>query len=53
MKNSFENILKTSERKLKLVETDDGKEFVQKILSDFFTANNIRRYTLYLKKSTF
>ena len=35
MKDSFENILKSSETKSNLVETDNGKEFIGKILIGF------------------
>ena len=42
IKDSFEKIPITSERKPKLIGTEDGKEFVNKISSDFSKKNNIK-----------
>ena len=47
MKVSFENILISLTRKPKLIETDDGGEFVNKILSDFSHKNNFKPYKRY------
>ena len=43
--NSSEIILLTSKRKPNLLETDDGKNFVNKIFNDLLNKNNIKRYT--------
>ena len=45
--NSFENILINSKRKSNLIESDDGKEFVNKNFTDFLNKNNIKRYSRY------
>ena len=45
IKDSFENILKSSKRKPNLVESDRGKEFYNNIFQDFLNKNNIRLYS--------
>ena len=44
MKDSFENILKSSKRKSNLFETDQGIEFCNNIFHKFFN-NNIKHYS--------
>ena len=48
--DAFWQIIKTSRRKPNLLETDDGKEYVNKIFSDFLDTNNIKRYSRYTDK---
>ena len=48
--DAFSQIIKTSRRKPNLLETDDGKEYVNKIFSDFLDTNNIKRYSRYTDK---
>ena len=48
--DAFSQIIKTSKRKPKLLETDDGKEYVNKIFNDFLNKNNIKRYSRYTDK---
>ena len=50
LKHSFGNILKTLKRSPKLIETDDGKETVNKTLCDFLDENKIKRYNRYTSK---
>ena len=45
IKDAFENILKSSKRKLNLIETDDGSEFVNKIFTILLITKNIKRYS--------
>ena len=45
---AFANII--TKRKPKLLETDDGKEFTNKIITDFLKLNNIKRYSRYTSK---
>ena len=45
IKDSFENIIITSKRKPKLIETDRGKEFYNNIFQDFLNKNNIKLYS--------
>ena len=45
IKNSFENILISSQRKPNLIETDRGKEFYNNIFQDFLNKNNIKLYS--------
>ena len=45
IKDSFENILISSKRKPKLIESDRGKEFNNNIFQDFLTKNNIKLYS--------
>ena len=48
--DAFSQIIKTSRRKPNLLETDDGKEYVNKIFSEFLNYNNIKRYSRYTDK---
>ena len=43
--DAFSQIIKTSRRKPNLFETDDGKEYVNKIFSEFLNNHNIKRYS--------
>ena len=45
IKDSFENILKSSKRKPNLIETDRGKEFYNNIFQDYLNKNNIKLYS--------
>ena len=45
IKDSFENIIISSKRKPKLIETDRGKEFYNNIFQDFLNKNNIKLYS--------
>ena len=45
IKDSFENILIISKRKLNLIENDHGKEFYNNIFQDFLNKNNIKIYS--------
>ena len=45
IKDSFENFLINSKRKLNLIETDRGKEFYNNIFQDFMHKNNIKLYS--------
>ena len=45
IKDSFENILISSDRKPNLIETDRGKEFYNNIFQDFLNKNNIKLYS--------
>ena len=44
-KDSFENILISSKRKPKLIESDRGKEFYNNIFQDFLKKNNNKLYS--------
>ena len=48
--DEFSLIINKSKRKPNLIETDDGKEFVNKIFNDFLKLNNIKRYSRYTSK---
>ena len=48
--DAFSEIIKSSNRKPHLLETDDGKEYVNKIFNEFLKKNNIRRYSRYTDK---
>ena len=48
--DAFSQIIKTSRRKPNLLETDDGKEYVNKIFNEFLNNNNIKRYSRYTDK---
>ena len=48
--DAFSQIIKTSKRKPNLLETDDGKEYVNKIFNDFLNNNKIKRYSRYTDK---
>ena len=43
--DAFSQIIKTSRRKPNLLETHDGKEYVNKIFSEFLNNHNIKRYS--------
>ena len=43
--DAFSQIIKTSRRKPNLLETDDGKEYVNKIFNEFLNNKNIKRYS--------
>ena len=45
IKDTFENILITSKRKPKLIETDLGKDFYNNIFQDFLNKNDIKFYS--------
>ena len=45
IKDSFENILISSKRKPRLIETDRGKEFYNNIFQDFLNKNKIELYS--------
>ena len=48
--DAFSQIIKTSKRKPNLLETDDGKEYVNKIFNEFLNYNKIKRYSRYTDK---
>ena len=48
--DAFSQIIKTSRRKPNLLETDDGKEYVNKIFNEFLETNMIKRYSRYTDK---
>ena len=43
--DTFSEIIKSSNRKPNLLETDDGKEYVNKIFNEFLNNNKIKRYS--------
>ena len=43
--DAFSQIIKTSGRKPNLLETDDGKEYVNKTFNEFLNNHNIKRYS--------
>ena len=43
--DAFSQIIKTSKRKPNLLETDDGKEYVNKIFNEFLINHNVKRYS--------
>ena len=43
--DAFSQIIKRSRRKPNLLETHDGKEYVNKIFSEFLNNHNIKRYS--------
>ena len=43
--DAFSQIVKSSKRKPNLLETDDGKEFVNKSFNEFSNNHNIKRYS--------
>ena len=45
--DAFSQIIKTSRRKPNLLETDDGKEYVNKIFNEFLNTNMIKSYSRY------
>ena len=48
--DAFSQMIKTSRRKPNLLETDDGKEYVNKIFNEFSNNHNIKRYSCYADK---
>ena len=48
--DAFSEIIKSSNRKPNLFETDDGKEYVNKIFTEFLNNNKIKRYSRYTDK---
>ena len=48
--DAFSQNVKTSNRKPNLLETDDGKEYGNKIFNEFLNKNNIKRYSRYTDK---
>ena len=48
--DAFSKIIKSSNRKPNLLETDDGKEYVNKIFNEFLNNNKIKRYSQYTEK---
>ena len=48
--DAFSQIIKTSKRKPNLLETDDGKEYVNGNFNEFLNNNNIKRYSRYTDK---
>ena len=48
--DAFSQIIKTSKRKPNLLETDDGREYVNKIFNEFLNNNNIKRYSRFTDK---
>ena len=48
--DAFSKIIKSSNRKPNLLETDDCKEYVNKIFNEFLINNNIKRYSRYTDK---
>ena len=50
IKDAFSTILTQSKRKPKLIETDDGKKFTNKIFESYFKSKNIKSYSRYTSK---
>ena len=48
--DAFSEIIKSSNRKPNLLETDDGKEYVNKTFNEFLNNNKIKRYSRYTDK---
>ena len=48
--DAFSEIIKSSNRNPNLLETDAGKEYINKIFNDFLNNNNIKRYSRYNDK---
>ena len=48
--DAFSEIIKSSNRKPNLLETDDGMEYVNKNFNEFSKKNNIKRYSRYTFK---
>ena len=49
-KDSFGNIFEITKRSTSLIEKDDGKEFANKISTDFPNINSIERCSRYTSK---
>ena len=45
IKDSIENFLISSKRKIRLIESDSGKEFYNKVFQDLLDNNNIKLYS--------
>ena len=45
--DAFSQSIRTSNRKPNLLETDDGKEYVNKNFYEFLNKHNIKRYSRY------
>ena len=50
MTDAFSQIIRTSNRKPNLLETDDGKEYVNKIFNEFLNKIKIERYSHFTNK---
>ena len=50
IKDVFSTILTEAKRKPKLIETDDGKEFSNKVFESYLKSQNIKRYSRYISK---
>ena len=50
IKDAFAETLNESKRKPKLIETDDGKEFANKIFESSLKSQNIKRYSRFTSK---
>ena len=48
--DAFAELIKSSNRKPSLLETDDGKEYVNKIFNEFLINKKIKRYSRYTDK---
>ena len=48
--DAFSQIIKTSKRQPNLLETDDGKEYVNENFNEFLNINKIKRYSRYTDK---
>ena len=48
--NAFSEFLKTAKRKPNLLETDDGKEYVNKFFNEFLEKNKIKSNSRYIAK---
>ena len=48
--DAFSEIIRSSNRKQNFLETDDGKEHVNKIFNEILKKNNIKRYSRYTDK---
>ena len=48
--DAFSKIIKSSNRKPNLLETDDGREYVNKIFNEFLNNNKNKRYSRYTDK---
>ena len=50
VEDAFPQIIKTSRRKPNLLETGDGKEYVNKFFNDFLNNNKIKKFSRYTDK---
>ena len=48
--NAFSEIIKSANRNPNLLETDDGKEYINKILNELLINHNIKRFSRYTDK---